>query len=297
MEIYLIRIYSLVAIALAYLLFDVFNNRNVPSYFVYATLAYGALLTLLYFNIYLIGFSALIAIAVLALGYLVYKIGQLGAADVVELAALSLMLPLQGVPYLVNIPQLNLPFAISLIINSGIAALVIVPIYYIPRAFAMRGKLSRTEFMDHAITKKVIFKAVTVTVAYLALLLLVVFEFGADALGAALIIILLLGSVSVILFEDSITSLMVERVSVEGFEPGDIIAMNMMTKKEISEIKGKVKGFGGLITDETIRQFRKKHFRKKLPVYKRAIPFAVPIFIGVLVSLLLGNLILLLIPA
>ncbi len=293
----MIRVYSLVAIALVYLLFDVFNNRNVPSYFVYATLAYGALLTVLYLNIYSIAFSALIAIAVLALGYAIYKIGQLGAADVVELAALSLMLPLQSVPYLINIPQLNLPFAISLIINSGIAALVIVPIYYIPKAFAMRGKLSRIEFMDRAITKKAIFKAVTVTVAYLALLLLVVFEFGADALGAALIIILLLGSVSVILFEDPITSLMVERVSVERFEPGDIIAMNMMTKKEISEIKGKFKEFGGLITDKTIRQFRKRHYRKKLPVYKRAIPFAVPIFIGVLVSLLLGNLILLLIPA
>ena len=200
------------------------------------------------------GFSALIAIAVLALGYLVYRIGQLGAADVVELAALSLMLPLQGVPYLVSIPQLNLPFVISLIINSGIAALVIVPIYYIPKAFSRRGKLSRTKFMDRAITKKVIFKAVTVTVAYLALLLLVVFEFGADALGATLIIILLLGSVSVILFEDSITALMVERVSVEGFEPGDIIAMNMMTKKEISEIKGNFKGFGGLITAKPVRR-------------------------------------------
>ncbi len=296
MEVYLLRVYSLVAIALAYMLFDVFNKRNVPSYFVYATLAYGALLTVLYFNLYAIGFSALIAVVVLALGYIVYRAGQLGAADVIELAALSLILPLQKLPYLVGIPQLNLPFAVSLIINSGIAALVIVPIYYIPKAFSRRGKRSRMNFVDSAITKKNMFKAVMVTVAYLALLLLVVFEFGADNLGSALILVLLLGSVGVILFEDPITSLMVERVSVDKFEPGDIIAINMMTKKEVLEIRRRFKGFGGLITDETIKRFKEKRFRKKLPVYKRAIPFAVPIFIGVWISLFLGNLILLLIP-
>jgi prepilin signal peptidase PulO-like enzyme (type II secretory pathway) len=39
-----------------------------------------------------------------------------------------------------------------------------------------------------------------------------------------------------------------------------------------------------------IDKFKKKKIRDKLPVYKEAMPFAVPIFVAVLLSILVGNL-------
>ncbi len=45
-----------------------------------------------------------------------------------------------------------------------------------------------------------------------------------------------------------------------------------------------------------MEQMKKKAPREKIPVYKNAIPLAAPIFIGTVLSILFGNLILLLLP-
>ena len=68
MDLLLIRIASAVLIAAAYMLFDIFNNRNVPGMLAYATLGYGAVLTLLYLSTTAILVSAAIAFVVLGIG-------------------------------------------------------------------------------------------------------------------------------------------------------------------------------------------------------------------------------------
>src|SRR5208283_86630 len=129
MELLVLRLVSLVAIALVYMLFDLFNKRNIPELFAYGSVAYGLLLTVLYLNASAIAFSVAIAAVVLGLGYLVYRAGYLGAGDVFEFAALSLILPFQAVPLLLNIPQFGIPFIVSVFMGGGIAALVAVPLY------------------------------------------------------------------------------------------------------------------------------------------------------------------------
>ena len=291
MELVLIRIASLVAISLAYMLFDIFNKRNIPSVFAYASVAYGLLLTFLYLNIASIAISVAIAAIVMGIGYLVYKAGMLGAGDVFEFAALSLILPFQAMPLIASVPQFGLPFIVSLFIDSGIAALVAVPLYYIPLARrALKKPIGDLAGKTDAI------KAVLVGVVYLAFLGFLIIKIGTGIGGIILMSIIAFGSFCVVLFERPITMSMVKYLTFRDFEDGDIIAWNLMKQSQIDRIKRRVKGFNRLITKKLVNEMRKKKVAERIPVYKNAIPLAAPIFIGVVLAVLFGNVILLLLP-
>ncbi len=280
----IVRVTSIIAIAAAYMLFDIFNKRNVPSVFVYATLAYGALLTMTYAlsaDYYTAAFSLLAAAVVFGLGYATYRAGQLGLGDVAELATISLAMPLFNTPLLASAPQLGLPFVLSVVIASGVAALVFVPIYYIPRS-GMKG-----------ISKKSARKAAVISAAYLAFIAFTALTGVFNIYGIALIAALMFGSFFTILCEEAITGSMVKYLAVPKLEPEDMLALNMLSRAEISWFKGQARHFGQLVTPIMINELRAGRVKRKLPVYRQGIPFALPIFIGTVVSLLLGNLLLL----
>lgn len=291
MELLYVRIASLVVLALVYMLFDIFNKRNIPGVFVYFSIAYGFLLTLLYFNISTILFSTAMALLVLGGGYLLYRAGQLGMADVVEFAALSLILPMQIGPLLSKIPQFNLPFVLSLLINTGISAFIFAVLYYLPKV-----KTANKAPLLSLITNSSVAKALTIGVSYVVFLVVLVHFYGFYIPGAALILLLLVTSILVVLFERPLTSTMVSYVGYKDFEAGDIIALNLMSRREIDSVRKKVKGFDRLLTDKLITDMKAKRIATKFPVYKKAMPLALPIFVGVCLSLLFGDLLLLIVP-
>jgi Flp pilus assembly protein protease CpaA len=289
MDLLFVRIASAVIIAVAYMLFDLFNKRNVPDLFAYATLGYGAVLTLLYLNAATILTSAAIALVVLGVGYIIYKAGMLGAADVIEFAALSLIIPIQANPLLIpGLPQFGIPFIISIMIGTGLCALVIVPLYYIPKAVhaGKRMKISAADAL----------KAAAISAAYLLFMICLRETTGITLHGAAILGVLLLGSAAITLFEEPITREMVRYTSVGGFEEGDLIALNLMSTQDIEAAKKQTKGFSRLVTMKLIKEMRAKRISKKFPVYKDALPLALPIFIGVVISLLFGNLFIFVLP-
>ena len=291
MELLYIRLASLIILSLVYMLFDVFNKRNIPSVFVYASVGYGFLLTLLYLNLVTILYSSAFALMVLGGGYLLYKAGQLGAADVAEFAALSLILPIQISPLLYHIPQFNMPFLLSMLINTGIVAFVITALYYLPRA-----KLASRTPITRSIPRSNIVKALAIGVSYAAFLAVLVYFFGVYVPGVSLVILLLATSMLIILFEKPITSTMVSYVDYKKFETGDIIAMNLMSAKEIASARRKIRRFNRLVDDSLINEMRAKRVTTKFPVYKKAMPLALPIFISVCISLLFGDLLLFILP-
>ncbi len=291
MELVLVRVASLIAIAFVYMLFDIFNKRNIPSVFAYASLAYGVVLTLLYLNAASISISLLIAAVVLGAGYAVYRAGMLGAGDVLEFATLSLILPFQSLPVAANIPQLGLPFIVSLFIDSGIAALIAVPLYYIPLA----SKVLKRPISSLASRRDAI-KAMLVGAVYLVFLGFLAINVGTGLVGVIIVCVIAFGSFTVVLFERPITMSMVRYLTFRDFEEGDIIAWNLMKQGQISRIRKRVPGFDRLVTKKLIAELKRKRVKEKVPVYKNAIPLAAPIFIGVVLSVLLGNVILLLLP-
>ena len=289
MDLLYFRIASVIAIAFIYMIFDVFNKRNVPSVFAYASIAYGIILTILYLNLGTILISALIAIAVLGFGYFAYKIGQLGLGDAFELAALSLVLPLQPRGLIGNLPTLGLPFEFSLLVCMGIAAIILVPLYYVPKSRKMRIKVG--------MGSGDIVKAITIGLVYLVFILFLVFVVRISIYGIVLLLAVMAGSIAIMVFEKRITYMMVDMVDFTKFEDGDIIAFNLMGRRDIEQSRRKIRRFERLVTNELIAEMKKKGVRKKYPVYKRAVPLAVPIFVGALLALVFGNLIFLIAPA
>ncbi|HUC39004.1 MAG TPA: hypothetical protein VL944_02650 [Candidatus Acidoferrum sp.] len=290
MQLLVLRIVSLVAIALVYMIFDLFNKRNVPSLFAYGTIAYGLLLTILYFSIGTIALSLAIAGIVFGIGYLVYRFGMLGAGDVFELAALSLILPFQAIPIIGNTPQFGVPFVLSVFMGSGIIAMIAVPLYYIPRASKMHIPILKEIGQDEVV------KAVLVGGGYFIFSVFLILSLGTGPYGAATLAVMMIGSITIVLFEKPITRSMVKKVGVVEFEEGDIIALNLMSRSSVNNFRRKLKYFDRLVTSNLITEMKKKKIRDKVPVYKQAIPFAAPIFIATVLSILIGNIIFMLLP-
>lgn len=115
---FVIRAVILLAIALVYAIYDLFNKRNVPDSFVYASAIIALLVTFTY-SIGTIGISILIATVIGSIGYVLYRAGILGAGDFFEFMAISLIFPYQPAPLIVGIGQLNIPFILSIFIATG----------------------------------------------------------------------------------------------------------------------------------------------------------------------------------
>jgi Flp pilus assembly protein protease CpaA len=288
MQFYYIYVASALIIALGYMLFDVLNNREVPNLFAYATLAFSFAVILLTGNWHLIIQSYLIAFAILGLGYFIYKVGQIGLGDVFEFAALALLLAPITVPIVSHASSLIiLPSVISLFVDTGIAAIVVVPLFYI----AMAVRRSGTGALGN-IRRRDAIRAAIIVAAYLVFaVLLSQITRNAGTLFLVLLPIVA-GSTLLILFERPITEVMIEKVGFSEFTEDDIIAFNLMSAEEITAAKRRIKSFDRLVTRRMIDEMRSKKIKTRFPLYKRAIPFAVPIFLGALLTIVFGNILL-----
>ena len=272
-----IRVLVLLAFATLYAYFDIFNKRSIPNSFVYLSIIVGIIFTFFY-PLKTLELSLLIAAFVVAASYILYKAGFLGLGDGLELAFVSLMLPIQPTP-LVNIPQLGLPFILSVFISSGIVAIIALPIYYM-----LNGKPE--------IRKESVMKAFVVFISYLLLLMLVYLLLGHIALiPIVFIIIIAFFSALIFLFEASMNERMVTWIYPSRLGEDDIIAINLMSKKDIMFFKSRYPSFGRLADREAIIALR--NIKKKIPVYTNAIPFSAFILSGIILSLLIGDPILL----
>ncbi|MEM3199160.1 MAG: hypothetical protein QXD11_00240 [Candidatus Micrarchaeaceae archaeon] len=285
---YLIRIITAITIATIYMCYDLFNRRNIPNIIIYTTSIIG--IAFLFIMPTILVESATFAIIAFSVGFLIYKIGQIGLGDIIEIVLLSLIIPFQEVPLLINKIQYSLPFILSLFIASGFIALIIVPIIYIPKA-ARKNLL----YLNKNETKKAEFKVIIFSVAYLIFAGMLA-NFGMLSLyGIILIGIFIFSSDITILFEKAMLRVMIIYKKASELGIDDMIAISLMNKELLDSIKSKVPEFTGLATKNIIEELKENRINSKIPVYENGIPFAVPIFLGLIISLLFGNILLLII--
>ncbi|MEM4065005.1 MAG: hypothetical protein QW582_02185 [Candidatus Micrarchaeaceae archaeon] len=285
---YLIRIITAITIATIYMCYDLFNRRNIPNIIIYTTSIIG--IAFLFIMPTILVESATFAIIAFSVGFLIYKIGQIGLGDIIEIVLLSLIIPFQEVPLLINKIQYSLPFILSLFIASGFIALIIVPIIYIPKA-ARKNLLH----LNKNETKKAEFKVIIFSVAYLIFAGMLA-NFGMLSLyGIILIGIFIFSSDITILFEKAMLRVMIIYKKASELGIDDMIAISLMNKELLDSIKSKVPEFTGLATKNIIEELKENRINSKIPVYENGIPFAVPIFLGLIISLLFGNILLLII--
>jgi len=279
-----IQILALAIVTVLYASFDVFNKRNVPEVFAYASVALGVAITFI-FNFNVLAYSLLLALIVGVLGYLVYRMGMWGAGDYFELVAISLLLPMQFNPLLVSANQFQLPFILSVFTATGFVAMWVVPIYYL--------LIDRNRRVKSQLDARHTIYGLTLLVLYFAMCLAIYRFYGLSLGKIALLLLIAIPSAITIIFEEKITLRMVSPTLPKELEEGDIIAINMMSKRAIVHFYRRYRNFGRLVTKKFIAESRGE--RLQLPVYKNAAPLAFFILIGAVVSVLFGNLILLII--
>ncbi len=278
-----LRIILVFAVSLMYAIFDVFNKRNIPNMIAYIGIAFSLVFCILANGPY-IAFAMLIALLVGAISYLLYKGGQLGAGDGFEFITLVLLMPVQSLPLLTTTSQLGLPFIFSIFVATGFATAFAIPTYYLTKLKLDGDKLSLSH-VDANTWKK----ATIMLVAYAALVITLAYSpLGIRLLPYAFIMLIGILSALIIIYEKKVNTLMVSWVYPKELDDGDILALNLVSKKDKAYFIKRVKNFSKLATPPMINNM--KSIRKKLPVYKKAVPFALLTFIGVALSLLFGNL-------
>jgi Flp pilus assembly protein protease CpaA len=276
-----IEITILVIVTLIYAFYDVFNRRNVPNWFVYLSLAIGiAVAVALNFGTALV-FDIVVAGVIGAFGYVFYRGGLLGGGDVIEFVFISLVLPRQLTPFYSSSYQFGIPFIISVIVAAGYFSLLFIPIYYVGIK-GRRGKPPRPDM-------KKVRPAIALIAAYIVFTILLQYAYGMALAGEILIIVLAVASAFVLIYEKYIYLGMVDFIRPGELEHGDMIAVNLLDKRSLAALAKRSRHFGRLATKNVIKELSGS--RIKLPVYRDSVPFSVFIFIGVVVSLLFGNLI------
>ena len=278
------RIAVLLVVTFAYAMLDLFNNRNLPNYFAYSTVVAGLLLTLTYPYPTML-YSLAIAAVIAAIGYITYRMGLLGGGDVFEFVFISLVMPTQMIPLLIRGIQFNLPFILSVFITAGYTTVLVTPVYYILKGKRKLGHKNIKVDPERLVAGCLIF------IMYAALIIFTTYEINYNIVGILLLFGAAIPSVIILIYEKYIYEGMMLMVYPSKLEEGDMIATNRMHKKEIEYFKSRSRNFGRLVTKPLMNDISK--VKRQLPVYKNAIPMALFTFIGVVVSLLVGNLILL----
>ena len=277
------RIGVLLLVTFIYAIFDVFNKRDVPNEFVYAATAVGIAFALaLPAGEMVIGGVEALVIALL--GYVVYRVGLLGAGDVFEFVFIVLLLPIQPVPVMVTLQQYGMPFVFSVLIAAGYVASIFIPVYYLLL-------VRKTDIKRGVIPSAKVAKGVLLFAAYAILLFALSRLVALTAASIGVILLIALASAAIVVFEDWIYIGMVSLVYPKNLEAGDMIAVSLMSKGDVAFFKKRNSGFGRLATGGVIADI--KDVKRKLPVYKNSVPFALFLFIGVLASLLIGNILVL----
>lgn len=277
----LIRILIVLAITFIYALYDVFNNREVPDGFVYASLIVGLILLLTY-NFQQIVIGLFVAAVVFVFGYVLYRGGWLGAGDFLEFVFVSIAIPTTITPILDSVPQFSTPFIFSVFIGAGYSVSIFLPIYYL---FFTRESEDERRHLRGQRPRYMLGLAVLL---FYALLILLLSQFVKYTLTGIIVIeFLAIPSSLILIYEKNIYFRMVSFVYPKELQHEDMIAMNLMSQDEIAYYKGRTKSFGRLITPNILHKI--KNGKVKIPVYRNSVPFALFIFLGVVLSLLIGN--------
>ncbi len=246
--------------------YDLTNNKNVPNNFLYGFLAAALITNLVFFqqDVFVYGLAA--ALLVFAIGYVFYKIGYIGGADVYVLSSIALLLPV----FPSNVTVLfNFPPVLSIIISSGVL-FAFYFIYFITANIILKGRKGKYEYL-------------LLLPAYGAL---VYFLASTGILGAAYLVAisaLILSSVIFMTYKDAVTAEIEKKVPLSKVEEEDVAVLELMPG--LAE-KYKMKR---LLDWNELKRLKKLKV-KEVYVYTELPPYLPFVLAGLIVSITVGDL-------
>ncbi|MFH1520726.1 MAG: prepilin peptidase [Candidatus Micrarchaeota archaeon] len=242
--------------------YDLFNKKNVPDLFLYAFLAVAFLVNLVFYQESLFWFSLAIAFFMSAIGYLFYRVGQLGGADVFILAAIMLLLPIH--PSLSEM-SFNMPFIFSVIIFSGVIFALYMMIHF-------GFKLLKTDTKPN-------YLYLLMFVPYGLFAYVYVGSFLFSPIYFAFITISMFAIILMMIFKESINKLLAEELPLSQLEQEDVLALELMNKDLVERYK-----LTRLVTKSELERLKKTKLGE-VWVYTKLPPFVPFILIGMILSL------------
>jgi hypothetical protein len=261
--------------------YDVFNNRNVPTIFSYSLIAIGLLLNVLTADTgFLIGSLGIVAL-IFIFGYLIYRMGQIGGADVLLFVAIALLLP-DAPPSLLQ--PANLPFRyptiLSIFVLSGILAIFGISLKYIPRVFKDIIKGEKIE-----VSGIQFFLSLTLAFVYIMFMVIVNSMLPLSTMAIAVLIITIVCSLFLSMFRAHIADrYMIRSVRIGEIDEEDVLALEKIDASIVSEFNLKK-----VLTKGEIEKLKKIKKMKVFPVYKNMPAFMPYILIALILILIFGN--------
>ena len=273
-----IRIIVAVAFTGAAAYYDIFNKKWVPDALLWGFLAASLLLNVVFFDSAIFTQAIAIAIIIAALTYVLYRMGQLGGADVLVMASIALAIPYLPKPLLAASQAVPYPFFLSMLAPTGIAIILHMLVRFIPyisRQLA-QGKVKFT-------VQKVAGPALIVISLLIFGTIVSSLPVTLPASYFAIIGFLGVSLVFFSLFMPEIKASMVEKIPTSQLQCEDVMALEQMP-----ELSKKLK-LSPVISEKAIAALKRAKV-KSVPVYT-GMPFFLPyLFIGLAFTLLFGDL-------
>jgi Flp pilus assembly protein protease CpaA len=245
--------------------FDLFKKKNVPDNFLYACVGVAFLFAVFPFTDLSL-YALAQGIFIFAIGYMMYKAGQIGGADVYLLTALALLLP---VPPAVSGVGMAVPFIFFVMIFAGLLFTIYNIAYFVVKL--SQEKIQRIDW---------VYLILAIPFAIFAYFYLNSMFYS--PVYFSIITILFVGAVVFGAFRETIMKSMVVKVPV-GKAEEEVFASEYASEKEREIVKVRV------IDKKTIEELKKAKI-KEITVYGKLSPFVPFMLLGVLLSLFFSNL-------
>ncbi len=246
--------------------YDVFNKKNIPDQFLYGFLAIAFIVNAIFYEPTLFWFSVAIAAFFSMIGYIFYRVGQLGGADVFVLASIMLLMPI--LPSFVGM-SFNLPFVFPVIIFSGAVFALYLIVYF-------GWKLMKTESKPN-----LVYALMFIPYALFAYVFINSFIFSPAYF--VLITIMLFAIIFYMMFKESFNMLLAEELPLSQLQPEDVLALEVMNKDMVERYK-----LRRLLTKGEIDRLKKTRI-KEVWVYTKLPPFIPFILVGMVLALLISK--------
>lgn len=247
--------------------YDLRNNRNVPDNFLYAFLAVACISNLIYFQQDVFTYAISVGFLVFILGYLFYRMGYIGGADIYVLTSIALLVPV--FPSYIN-AQFNLPVVMSVVITSGILFSLYF-LYFIAANIIRAGKKGRFEYL-------LLVPAYAVLVYFLNS----IGVFG--PLYLVSVSVLILSSIVFLVYKEQVVEAMSRKIPLSEVEAEDVAVLELMPAL------AKKYNIQRLLNSREIARLRKLKMKEKIYVYTDLPPFLPFVLAALIVSVVFGDL-------
>ena len=247
--------------------FDLFNNKNIPDYFLYGFLAVAFVVNAIFYQEDLFIFSILVAVFISAIGYVFYRLGQIGGADLFVLASVMLLLPIT--PSFVTMP-ITMPFIFPVLIFGGVLFAAYTMINFGIKLLKKQENHPKWLFL-------------LLIIPYLVFSYVYVSSMLFSPLYLLILTVLFIAIIFFMVFRDDLMGLLAEKMQVNQLEEEDVLALELMDKEVVKKYDLK-----RLATKKEIERMQELGVEEVM-VYTQMPPFIPFILVGMALALALGG--------